>query len=472
MPVTMGDLLANPIGARGRKTLASLFVLFSLALFHVGAAAATEGSGHQTLPPQPLTLDQAVEYGLDHNPLLHAAEQDLRAADQGVSAARAGFLPRLDTHYSYTNWRDKPFAKVEQQVGPAVEFQTADTNLNHWQAELTQPLFQGFRTTAQYGMAEEQRNIAGYRKTETRLNLVRNIRSAFIQVLLGQRTLQVAEASVAQLQAHLKDAEAFFAQGLTPRNDVLKAEVALANAKQQETRAAKRLVILRAQLNRLLGLDERTELALAEWSKMPAPDDGTEEVPPLQELWVRAERTRPELAAISASIRETKEGARLAGSTGYPRFSLFTLYYREGGNFLASENDFANEHNAAVGVRVDWNLFEGGRMRAEIMQWYHKRAALEQREQDLLKQVLLEVEDAYEQLQVAKTNLATARVAVKQAEENLRITTLQYQEQIVISTEVLDAEVYLTQARTNYYQALYGYQLAWADLERAVGEAL
>jgi outer membrane protein TolC len=63
-------------------------------------------------------------------------------------------------------------------------------------------------------------------------------------------------------------------------------------------------------------------------------------------------------------------------------------------------------------------------------------------------------------------------VAVKQAEENLRITTLQYQEQIVISTEVLDAEVYLTQARTNYYQALYGYQLAWADLERAVGEPL
>jgi outer membrane protein len=469
MPITMGDLLANPIGARGRKILVPFLLL---ALLHVGAVAAAEGSGVQTLPPQPLTLDQAVEYGLEHNPLLHAAEEDLRAADQGVNAARAGFLPRLDTSYSYTNWRDKPYARVEQSGGSTVQFQTSDTNLNHWQAELTQPLFQGFRTTAQYGMAEEQRNVAGHRKTETRLNLVRNIRSAFIQVLLGQRSLQVAEASVAQLEAHLKDAEAFFSQGLTPRNDVLKADVALANAKQQKTSAAKRLVILRAQLNRLLGLDETTQLDLAEWSKMPAPDDRTDELPPLQELSVRAEKTRPELAAISASIRETEEGARLAGSTGYPRFSLFTLYYREGGNFLASENDFANEDNAAVGVRVEWNLFEGGRMRAEINQWHHRGAALKQRERDLLKQVLLEVEDAYEQLQVARTNLATARVAVKQAEENLRITTLQYEEQIVISTEVLDAEVYLTQARTNYYHALYGYQLAWADLERAVGEPL
>jgi len=470
MPITMGDLLANPIGARGRKILAPLLCL---ALLHVGAAAAQEGSELQTFPPQPLTLDQAVEYGLEHNPLLHAADEDFRAADQGVSAARAGFLPRLDTFYSYTNWQDKPFSKVEQQGGgPIVQFQTSDTNLNHWQAELTQPLFQGFGITAQYGMAKEQRNVASYRKTETRLNLVRNIRNAFIQTLLGQRALQVAEASVAQLEAHLKDAEAFFGQGLTPRNDVLKAEVALANAKQQKTRAAKRLVILRAELNRLLDLDEKTKLDLAEWSKMPAPDDRTDEVPPLEELSVRAERTRPELAAISASIRETEEGARYAGSTGYPRFSLFTLYYREGGNFQASENDFANDHNAAVGVRVDWNLFEGGRMRAEMNQWHHRGAALKQREQDLLQQIRLEVKDSYEQLQVARTNLATARVAVKQAEENLRITTLQYQEQIVISTEVLDAEVYLTQARTNYYQALYGYQLAWADLERALGEPL
>jgi len=470
MLVTTGDLLANRTGARGRKCLAPLLFL---ALLHVNAAVAQEGSELQTLPPQPLTLDQAVEYGLEHNPLLHAADEDFSAADQGVSAAQAGFLPRLDTYYSYTNWQDQPFSKVEQQGGgPSVKFQTSDTNLNHWQAELTQPLFQGFGLTAQYGIAKEQRNIAGYRKTETRLNLVRNIRNAFIQTLLAQRTLQVAEASVAQLEAHLKDAEAFFGQGLTARNDVLKAEVALANAKQQHTTAAKRLLILRAELNRLLGLDEKTELDLAEWGRLPASDDGTNEVPALQELFVRAEKARPELAAISASIRETEEGSRLAGSTGYPRLSLFTLYYREGGNFLASENDFANEHNAAVGVRMDWNLFEGGRMRAEINQWHYKGAALKQREQDLLKQIRLEVKDAYEQLQVARTNLATARVAVKQAEENLRITTLQYQEQIVISTEVLDAEVYLTQARTNYYQALYGYQLAWADLERAVGEPL
>jgi outer membrane protein TolC len=84
----------------------------------------------------------------------------------------------------------------------------------------------------------------------------------------------------------------------------------------------------------------------------------------------------------------------------------------------------------------------------------------------------VQLEDAHEQLQVSQANLQTARVAVEQAMENQRMTLAQYQQQVVVFSEVLDAQVYLTQAQANYYQALYGCQLAWADLERAVGGSL
>ncbi len=98
--------------------------------------------------------------------------------------------------------------------------------------------------------------------------------------------------------------------------------------------------------------------------------------------------------------------------------------------------------------------------------------ALEERQRDLVQQVHLQVEDAYEQLQVAKANIETARAALKQAEENERMTTLQYKEQLVIFLEVLNAQVFLAQTQADYYQALYGYRIAWADLERAVGGPL
>jgi len=72
-------------------------------------------------------------------------------------------------------------------------------------------------------------------------------------------------------------------------------------------------------------------------------------------------------------------------------------------------------------------------------------------------------------VKVAEANIETARVSVEQAEENDRITTLQYKEQIAIFLEVLNAQVFLAQTRADFNQALYGYEIARAELERAIG---
>ena len=121
---------------------------------------------------------------------------------------------------------------------------------------------------------------------------------------------------------------------------------------------------------------------------------------------------------------------------------------------------------------MNLNLYEGGKTDASIKELMHRQLALEERRRDLLQQIRLQVEDAFEQLQVAKANIETARAALKQAEENDRMTTLQYKEQLVIFLEVLNAQVFLAQTRADYFQALYGYRISWADLERAVGGPL
>ena len=58
---------------------------------------------------------------------------------------------------------------------------------------------------------------------------------------------------------------------------------------------------------------------------------------------------------------------------------------------------------------------------------------------------------------------------MRQAEENDRMTTIQYREQLVIFLEVLNAQLLRAQSQVNYYEALYGFKLAWSDLERAIG---
>jgi outer membrane protein TolC len=310
------------------------------------------------------------------------------------------------------------------------------------------------------------RRIAEYRQDGTRLDVQRDIQRAFFRVLLGEKLVQVARDNLRSLEVQKRNAEASFQQGLTALNDVLKADVAVAQAVQIERAATKDVTILRSRLNQLLDLPAATKLELAEEEIV------LHRTQDLEHHYILAEKQRPEILESDEAIRQTREGVVAARSRYYPQVSAFAQYYRDGNDFFANNNEFTNEHNAAVGVRMNWNLFEGGRTDASIRELMHRQMALEERQRDLVQQVHLQVEDAYEQLQVARANIETARAALKQAEENERMTTLQYKEQLVIFLEVLNAQVFLAQTQADYYQALYGYRIAWADLERAVGGPL
>jgi outer membrane protein TolC len=446
--------------------------ILTLAAWLVFAASAARAqSAPKPLPIQPLTVEHAVEYGLQYNRLLKAAGQDLAAAGQQVRQTRADFLPRLDGGYRYQHLKDDPIASlggegVGAQPGGGATFQTGYSNQNRWELELSQPLFTGFGLTAQHNISKMDRRIAEYRQDGTRLDVQRDIQRAFFRVLLGEKLVQVARDNLRSLEVQKRNAEASFQQGLTALNDVLKADVAVAQAVQIERAATKDVTILRSRLNQLLDLPAATKLELAEEEIV------LHRTQDLEHHYILAEKQRPEILESDEAIRQTREGVVAARSRYYPQVSAFAQYYRDGNDFFANNNEFTNEHNAAVGVRMNWNLFEGGRTDASIRELMHRQMALEERQRDLVQQVHLQVEDAYEQLQVARANIETARAALKQAEENERMTTLQYKEQLVIFLEVLNAQVFLAQTQADYYQALYGYRIAWADLERAVGGPL
>ena len=349
---------------------------------------------------------------------------------------------------------------------PGTSFQKSpvfDSNHQQVAGQYFQPLFTGFGLESQYKASKVGLKISQYQLEEARLNLIRDVQIAYLQTLLGARLVQVARDNVASLEVQKKNAEANYQQGVAARNDVLKADVALSEAVQRERDTVKQLIILRSNLNQLLDLDlqEKVELAGIE--------EKTYQIPDLHQLYSTAEEKRPEYLAIKASIQQAEYSKTAARSGYYPHVSAFAQYYREGEDFAADKNPYANNENASVGVRVDWNLFEGGKTRASELEWEYRVRGIEQRRDDLLQKIRLQVENALEQLKVAKANIDTTRVAVKQAEENDRITTLQYKEQVAIFLEVLNAQVFLAQTRADFYQALYGYEIAKAELERAIG---
>jgi outer membrane protein len=430
----------------------------SLLLMLLWQGFALGGEAPSGPPLQPLNLKEAIDYGLAHNRSYLAVKQEVEAVKQQVKQSRADYYPKVDANYTFKSWKDAPYAVFDD-----LRFEIAPQTVNRWEMQLTQPIFTGFALSSQLNIAKMNRKIAEYRLDETRLNTMRDVERAFWNVLLGQKLLLVARDNVSSLEIQRRNAQANFDQGLVAQNDVLKAEVALAQARQRERTAEKQLTILRSRLNQILDVNLQMPLTLFEEEVRMS------DAPPLERLYSLADERRPEYLSIETSIRQAGEGITAARSRYYPRLSGFAQYYREGEDFLANHNPFGNNDNAAVGVRIDWNWFEGGKTDATEKEQKYRQRALEEKRNDLQQQIHLQVEDAYEQLAVARENLKTAEAALKQAEENDRMTTIQYREQLVIFLEVLNAQVLLSQSRVNYYDALYGFKLAWADLERAIG---
>lgn len=443
------------------KRLGLLFLVFSLFTPHSAL-----GGGEVALP-RPLYKEAAVQYALAHNRAYRAAFEDVCVSAEKVNQARADFFPKLDGSYAFTQLANQPIIRL-QGAGPGESgvFPFSLKKFNHWEVNFIQPLFTGFGLESQYRANKSGLQISKYQLEEARLNLVRDVQIAYLQVLLGARLVEVARENVASLEVQKQNAEANFREGVAAQNDILKADVALSQAVQREREAVKQLVNLRAYLNQLLNIDLQEKLELA------GIDENTCQVPDLPWLYATAEGKRPEYLAVKEAIRQAEYSKTAARSRYYPRFSAFAQYYREGEDFLADRNPFTNNENASVGVRMDWNLFEGGKTRASELEWEHRARGMEDRRADLLQKIRVQVENAFEQLKVARANIETTRTAVAQAEENDRITTLQYKEQMVIFLEVLNAQVFLAQTRADFYQALYGCEIAKAELERAIGATL
>ena len=86
-----------------------------------------------------------------------------------------------------------------------------------------------------------------------------------------------------------------------------------------------------------------------------------------------------------------------------------------------------------------------------------------------LNNVRLQIKSDLLNLQTAYKNIKTAKLSVRQAEENLKITNLQYRQETVTSTEVLDADTYLKKAELNFFKQKTAYDIYLAKLQRAIG---
>jgi outer membrane protein TolC len=271
----------------------------------------------------------------------------------------------------------------------------------------------------------------------------------------------VAEQQVKLTEAQLEVTKAFFEVGIQPKNDVLLAEVQLANARQELVRRENDVIRAKSSFNTLLRreIDEPLDLVdILMYQPFPLR---------FEDCVQEAHRERPELRNAEFSIMQEKERVKIARSGYFPTVDLTGSYSRS-----------SEEAHLYGDIRTErWSFqtlasitfWEWGRTGYQIGESKVRVNQAEIARVKLIEGITLEVKNAYIDLQVAERNIRVAEKATEQAEENLRMNEERYKYQVATQTEVLNAVTLLAQARRDYYDALSGFNIAKARLEQTMG---
>jgi outer membrane protein len=402
-----------------------------------------------------LTLVQGLKLATTNSRLIRIAgrEEDMAREDSLISRAR--LLPEVNASASLTSFAHQPTA-----VFGSFSVPTSEISYPAYSLSVEQTLYDFQKSASRYKASLLGVDI---KKIDTRR--IKNIVGlsfavSYFDLLESDRMVDVAEREVERVQSHLKDTQNLYGQGVVTKNDVLQAEVRLADSRQRLIAAKNLSAVNASQINNFL---------LRPLNSPVQPEDvapsllESRVVFDLEKAWDAAMQARPELQIVDATLKaqDLEEKARKADYL--PKF------------FVKGEYDYIDnryvlhEANASVLFGMSINLYKGGSTKAELAKIEYGKERLGEQRKQLMDDIKLEVKRYILDSETAKERVAATKDSVKQAEENLRINRVKYTEGVGTATDVLDAVTLLTVAETNYYRSLYDLMRAEAGVLYATG---
>ena len=451
------------------RTRATMTAVLLLILADWLAVASLKAQTSATVSGGPLSLAQAVQIALKNNPTAHAATAYAEAAQHAIDTAKAGYFPHVNFSEGFTRGNNPVYVfgtlltqRRFTAANFALDFLNVPPPLDNFRTQFSasMPLYDFGRTAKRVEDARIQAKGVRESANRTEQSVVFDVINAYLNELLAQERVRVAQAAVAMTQADLDRARAREQQGLAVASDVLSAQAQLAQAKEDLIRAQNGVAIAQAALNVAMGVPEdaptRPEGKLTE-VKVTVGD--------LPELQQQALKQRPDYREAELQAERAGNAVSLAQKEFLPRIDMM-------GSWEVDNQTFASRggNNWVAGATLTFDIFNGGARRAQIAESKAYKRRAEAMRSQMESAVRLQVREAYLNLNAARQRVDVSRDSAAQAEESLRILRNRYDAGLATIMDVLRAETMQTSAENNHLNAIYDYRLAFAALELATGE--
>ena len=426
--------------------------------------AAAPPAAERPAAGEAIDLGEALRLAASGNRRVAEARWQLDVARQQVFDARGRLLPSTAASGRYTWYTAPQTTSVNLPPGilPAgtqPEVRVRDDRAGVLNGTLTLPL--DLSGELRHTLAAAQ---AGYRGEAARLWATRleqdvEVIRSYFAVLEAQRLREVTEQTVALHREQLDNAQQRYDNGRLTKNQLLVVQVALRDSEQRLVRDDLAVDRARWTLNETLGLDIDAPTQVADVRDRP-------QLPDADEALRAARADNPVLTAVFEEQRRLQDSLTALRRSRLPRFSA-------GAAVDYSSSDILQPQDIGSGfVGFTWDLGTDTRREAQIA----AAEAAAQRNRVGADRLLREIEQAVRSTQRAAQErlsaLDTARAAVDQAEENLRIRQQQFDAGRATSEDVLDADALLARQRATLATALYEAHTRRAELQQLMGEPL
>ncbi|MBW2636395.1 MAG: TolC family protein [Deltaproteobacteria bacterium] len=411
-----------------------------------------------------LSLKDSIEMALERSVIIHSAQEGVRASEAERKGARSSFLPQFSTSYTYTRLNESPEVPIFDITTMSSKMVEAGKKDNYnWELELTQPIFTGGAILNSYEISKIDLEVSHLSEASATQDIVLEVKNSYYNILKSERILELANQSVQQLQAHRDKAQSFYDVGIIPKNDLLYAEVELANGNQDLVRAENALNLAKARFNTVIRRDIHLPIEVEDILTYKPFEKG------FDECLSMGLQKRPEIKAYELEYEKAGRAVKLAKSGFYPKLNVVGNYSRYGEKPDVGGSKYHDSEAWYVAAVTQWNFWEWGKTKFGV----DASRSREKQAMDMLVNmkdgISLQIKNSYLLLKEAEKHIFVAEKAIEQAEENFRINRERYKEQVATSTDVIDAQTLLTKTKTDYYNALSNYNIALGTLERAMG---
>lgn len=413
--------------------------------------------------PNPLTLNDAVKIALQNNKQIKIAEEKLLSAKASLEMVKAGEKIRSSLSATAVRIDKKTTITMPSFIPGMPPTEITVGELYSYKASLG--IIHPFDISKKLSL-QEKLALLSIQQAEVDLNrtkedVITATKKAFLQALQAKKSIAIFSATEKAAEEALRVAKANYEAGTVPHFDVLRAEVNLANVRQSLLTVQNAYEMAKSALLNTMGIDPTTPVELQE--ETPTPQF---QLLPLEEYVQKALQNRKEVQVLKLGLDIAQANLALTKRENYPDLAI-GFYY----NWQSPTTAFSPRETSWNAVlSLSFTPFDSGLNKAKQENVQSTIETLKANLAQLEDGIRLEVKNAYTSLENAKAKLDVAEKVLEQAREAYRLAEARYQAGVSTQVELLDTQSALTQAEVNYVNALFDFQIAKINLDKAIGE--